>query len=166
MDLSQILNQSPHFKSWVENKKLNPKELSILTEFSKMDSIQPILKWIGKNQPSHSQGSQILELSGELLLMGKSLKTLFEQESNSKFLLKKLKDLRQPLSAKQDKMRSQIVKNLPWSSFIKGKWVRKNDRGFLEVSFQSSSLKDLEQKIKNLEQIRNTIKMEKKLWDK
>ena len=164
MDLSQILNQSPDFKSWVENKKLSARELSILTEFSELDSIQMVLEWIGKNQPSHSQGAQILELSGELLLMGKSLKLLFEQELNPKLLLKKLQNLRHPLSSKRDDLRSKIIKSLPWSSFIKGKWVRENDSGYLEVSFQSSSVKDLEKKIKNLEQIKETIKKENKLW--
>ncbi len=165
MELPQILKHSLPFKSWVKDKKLSLRELSILTEFSKLDSIKPILEWIGQNQPSHSQGSQILELSGELLLMGKSLKILFEKEHDPKILLKKLKDLRYPLSSKQDKQRTQIIKNLPWSSFLKGRWVRNKDQGCLEVSFQSSSIKDLEQKIKNLEQIKDTIKKEKKLWN-
>lgn len=166
MELSKIFNHAPSFKSWVENKKLNSKELTVLTEFSGFHEVQDLIDWIVQCQPSHSQGAQILELGGELLLAGKSISSLTKKEQNPKTLLKKLKILRYPLASQKDKNKEQEVKQLPWSSLMQGKWIRQGDQSGLEVSFKSFSLKDLENKIKTLETIKNFIKTNKKIWKK
>lgn len=165
MQLSQILNQVPEFKSWAQKKKLSQKDMDILTEFKNITDIKPVLNWIAKHQSSHSQGEQILELSGELLLMKKSLTHILQTETNSKNLIEKLKKLRHPLSSTQDENKQNLVKNLSknWPASIKTKWLRQNDKGCLEICFKSFSLKDLEQKIKSLEQIKKDIK--KQLWE-
>ena len=165
MELKTILKQCPDFQQWVEDKKPGPASLSVLTEFSDTKTLQEVLNWIGQHRPSHSQGVQILELAGELLLMGTSLNTLFETTSNPESLLKQLKILRYPLTLKQDEKKSQIVQSLPWPRQMKGRWVRQNDRTGLEVQFRSFSLKDLKQKIKNLQHIYSQLEQKgNNLW--
>ena len=140
MKISEVLKKFSNFQSWMDSKKLNQKDIDILTEFPDSKIIEPVLNWISKNQPSHSQGQQILELSGELLLMKKSINPILETEQDSKKLITLLKKLRYPVSSNQDDKNSSIVNSLPWPSSIKARWVRQNDQGSLEISFKSNSL--------------------------
>ena len=102
MKLSNIFDQFPIFHKWVKEKKLNPKDLSILTEFKNSSSIGPLLKWIETYKPTHSQGIQILELGGELLLMNKPLNPLLQKEQKAFMLIDRLKKIRQPESSTRD----------------------------------------------------------------
>ena len=163
MKISEVLKKFPNFQSWMDSKKLNQKDIDILTEFPDSKIIEPVLNWISKNQPSHSQGQQILELSGELLLMKKSINPILETEQDSKKLITLLKKLRYPVSSNQDDKNSSIVNSLPWPSSIKARWVRQNDQGSLEISFKSNSLNEFDQKIKSLEKMKKSLES---LWSK
>lgn len=165
MELSKIFDQFPTFHEWVKDKKLNPKDLSILTEFQTIFPIKNLLQWIEKQQPSHSQGKQILELGGELLLMNKPIHNLLLNEKKSSSLIENLRQLRFPETSSRDEIKSRIVKHLPWTKFIKAKWTRQNDRGALSVHFQSFSLKDFKQKIQKLNSVYEHLdKGSEKLW--
>lgn len=162
MILSQILNQSPKFHSWVQQKKLNKKDLDILTEFQDFKKIEPALTWIACYQPSHSQGCQILELSCELLLMNKVLQNHFNEFQNSKTLIQKLKQLRYPLASSFDQKKQKKLKELVKSNLIQTKWIRHQDTAYLEVVFKSSSSEDLEKKIQSLKHIQKSL--ENSFW--
>ena len=153
MKINDILKQFPDFQQWVKNKKLTAFHLSLLTEFSDMQILQALLSWIGRNRPSHSQGVQVLELAGELLLMGIPLDAVFETSQKPEILLKKLKKLRHPLASKKEEQKANIVQAFPWPEQMNGRWIRQNDRTGLEVQFRCFSTKEFKQKIQSLQHI-------------
>ena len=118
----------------------------------------PLLEWIARHRPSHSQGAQILETGGELLLMGRSLAPLLQKETSSKSLLAGLRSLRFPLAAAKARQREEILKSLPWPRAMKARQLREGDQAGLEIAFQSFSLKDFSGKIKSLERICEQLK--------
>jgi len=153
MNLSKILEEFPKFKKWVKNKKLSDQDLNILTEFEPNSLLKPLLKWIEDQRPSHSQGKQILNLGGELLLMNKDIKTLLSKEHQAPELIQSLKQKRNHNTFKRDQNKSGLIDNLNWPSSIKAKWIRQNDRGALSIHFQSFSLRDFKQKIQKLNSV-------------
>ena len=165
MELSKIFDQFPKFHRWVKDKKLSPKELAILTEFQNLSKLKPLLQWIESHKATHSQGAQILELGGELLLMNRPLSSLLFKEQKASSLIECLKKLRLSESSSRDEKKSQIVNSLDWSSSIKAQWIRQNDRGALSIHFNSFSLQDFKQKIQNLNSVYKQLdEREEKLW--
>ena len=165
MKINDILKQFPDFEQWVKDKKLDFASLSLLTEFSDIQTIQTLLAWISRNRPSHSQGIQILELAGELLLMGSPLDALFETTQTTEDLLKNLKKRRYPLSSKKEEDKAHIIQSLPWPKQMKGRWIRQNDKTGLEVQFRCFSMKDFKQKIQNLQHVISEIEEKNNLWN-
>lgn len=163
MKPEQIKNHHPLFFKWVEEKKLSEKEISIVNQLSEKESL-PLLNWIVDHHPSHSQGAEILELSGELLLMGRLPLDIFQTSREPAILLKHLRKLRYPLSLGKDEKRSEYLKTLPWPKELKGRWIRLNDKSGLNVNFTVFSLKDLNEKIKTLETLYKRLKKEGVLW--
>ena len=161
--VSQKQINHPLFCKWLEEKKLSSSELSILKQLSEEQAL-PLLDWIGAHSPSHSQGVEILELSGELLLMDKLPRAVFQALQEPKALLKKLRGLRYPLTLGEDEKKFQYIKTLPWSKQLKGQWIRKNDKSGLHITFTVFSLKDFHGKIKSLETLYNQLKKEGVLW--
>ncbi|MCY4321899.1 MAG: hypothetical protein OXC37_05835 [Bdellovibrionaceae bacterium] len=99
MEIKEIFKQYPLFHKWSLEKKLNSSDLSILTEFKNF-SFKPLVEWIESHFVSHSQGKQILELGGELILMDKSIQTLLKKHDHAESLIKELKRLRFPIYTK------------------------------------------------------------------
>lgn len=158
-----IKRKHPLFFKWAEEKQLSEKKLRILKQLSEKESL-PLLSWIAKNRPSHSQGAEILELSGELLMMDQLPLDIFPNSKEPAALLKKLKRLRYPLSFAKDESRSEYLKTLPWSKGLKGKWIRLNDKSGLNIHLTAFSLKELSEKIKALETLYKQLKKEGALW--
>lgn len=165
MSLSTIFCQYPDFQKWVQNKKLNTQHLSILTEFEDISVLKPLIQWIEQHQPSHSQGEQILELGGELLLMDKTIEPILLKEHQASSLIESLKKHRTPCVFLRDKNKSELLKNMDWPQSIKSKWVRQNDKGALSIHFHSFSLRDFKQKIQKLNSIYKQLNEgSQKLW--
>jgi len=165
MKLSEIFNRFPKFKKWADSKKLNSKELTILTELKNCHSLSSLIQWIENHKPTHSQGIQILELGGELFLMDKLFESLLTKEIQPHSLIEQLKKLRLPETYSRDKKKSQIVKSLSWPPSIQARWLRQGDRGALSVQFKSFSMKDFKQKIQKLNSIYDQLRKEpEKLW--
>ena len=142
------------------DKKLRPLDLSILTELKGgVLDLKPLVEWVAIHRPSHSQGKQILEIAGELILMGQHLSPLLQRETRGPvFLLKALRELRFPESQAQDKKNAEMIARLPWSHSVKARWIRENDRAGLSVQFNSFSLRDFKQKIQKLESVYQELK--------
>ena len=105
MKLKDIFKKHPLFHKWSQEKKLNSTDLNILTELKKADSFKLLVEWIEKHPVSHSEGKQILELGGELLLMNKSIHKLLKKCDQANTLIKELKILRFPIyHSKQKKV--------------------------------------------------------------
>ena len=151
------------FCKWAEEKKLSSKELRILNQLPK-EQAHPLLDWIASYKPSHSQGVEILELSGELLLMECLPAEIFQSHQEPNSLLKKLRQLRYPLTLGADERKSQYIKTLSWSKKLKGQWIRKNDKSGLNISCTAFCLKDFYENIKSLERLYTQIKKEETLW--
>ena len=103
MDLKEIFKNHPLFHKWSFEKKLNSTDLSILTEFKNNSSFKTLIQWIEKHYVSHSEGKQILELGGELLLMKQSIQAVLQRNKQAKNLIKDLKKLRFPIYTQQQK---------------------------------------------------------------
>ena len=146
MELSKIFKQFPHFHKWVKDKKLNAQNLSILTEFKNNLAFKPLIHWIEKHQPTHSQGRQILELGGECLLMNKPLSPNLLKETKASLFIEGLKKLRLRESFTRDEKKAQIVQSQDWGPRVNAQWLRQNDRGALSIQFQSFSLQDFKTK--------------------
>ena len=165
MELLKIFHQFPVFYKWAKDKQLNPKDLTIVTEFKSISPLKPLIQWIESHKPTHSQGIQILELGGELLLMNKPVHSLLEKEKKAASLIEQLKKLRLAESLSRDDKKSKIVNSLAWSHAIKAKWIRQNDRGALSIHFQSFSLRDFQQKIQKLNSVYKQLSEgSEKLW--
>ena len=165
MELSKIFDQFPAFQQWVENKKLNSKDLTILTEIQNLSSLKPLIEWIETHKVTHSEGVQILDLGGESILMDKTLTSFLFKEEKASSLIEHLKKIRQAESFSRDEKKSQIVKKLNLTNFIKTKWIRENDRGALSIHFNTFSLRDFKQKIQKLNSIYNQLNEgADKLW--
>lgn len=163
MEQEQIKSYHPLFFKWVEEKKLSEKETGILKQLSEKESL-PFLNWIADHYPSHSQGAEILELSGELSLMGQLPLNIFQNSKEPVTLLNKLRKLRYPLSFGRDEKRSEYLKTLPWPKGLKGRWIRLNDKSGLNIHCTVFSLKDLSEKIKTLDTLYKRLKKEGILW--
>ena len=163
MKWDQIKKQYPLFFKWAEEKKLSEKEIRILKQLSEKESL-PLLSWIAEYRPSYSQGVEILELSGELLLMGQLPLDIFQNSKEPATLLQKLKKLRYPLSVGKEEERSEYLKKLPWPRGLKGKWIRWNDKSGLHIHFQAFSFRELSEKIKAMETLYKQLKKSRKFW--
>ena len=103
MDIKDIFKEHPLFHKWSQEKKLNSTDLSILTEFKSPRSVKPLIEWIEKQPVSHSEGKQILELGGELLLMNQSIQAVLQKNNQAKALIEDLKKLRFPIYSQKQK---------------------------------------------------------------
>ena len=165
MEIKEIFKEFPQFYKWSLEKKLNSTDLSILTEFKNSSSLKTLIEWIENHSVSHSEGKQILELGGELILMNQSIQALLQKHKKAKALIIDLKQLRYPIYTQQEKRKAKIIKELDLGSSLKAVWRQDKDRGALSVQFQSFSLKDLKQKIKKLEAIYKQLEEGKEqLW--
>lgn len=161
MNLSRIFETFPNFHKWSQQKKLDESHLDILTEFKDTNQIKALIQWIEQNHVSHSQGVQILELAGELILMGKPIKASLDNNKKAGLLIEDLKKIRQPQSSYQTTRQSQIVKNLKLSSAVKAKQIRDKDQSGLSVEFKSFSLKDFKNKIGVLKSLYEQLEKER-----
>jgi len=157
MKLDLIFKEFPSFYQWTLDKKLNETDLSILTEFHQLSEIKDLIVWIEKHFVSHSQGVQILDLAGELLLMNKNIKPVLEK--NPEQLIKKLREMRFPESFLREKRKREILEKLGGS--IHTQWVREKDRTGVQIQFKSFSPQDLKQKIEKLKELYK----KKELWE-
>ena len=166
-DFVCVFRSFPAFREWVKDKKLSPKEIGILTEFPPKNPPKSLLKWIEKHRPGHSEGAQILDLAGELILMGQTTDGLLSKETKAVKLIQALKKRRMTVSAGRDEEKAKTVARMGWPPSIKARWVRENDRGALMIQFKSFSLRDFRQKIQKLETALQELEQgSNKLWQR
>ena len=163
MNISSIFKKSPLFYNWTQQKKVQEGELSILGEFKDFKLIQALLEWIVKHSPTHSEGLQILETGGELLLMNHNIQTFLKQNQKAEDLIKELKRLRYPISSVQQDRQKAILNQLALGRHFKIKALRQGDQSGLAIEFKSFQLTDLKQKIQKLELIYEQLK-QKNFW--
>ena len=161
MKLELIFKEFPVFNKWAVEKKLNATHLSILTEFNQLETIKNLIHWIETHLVSHSEGVQILDLAGELLLMDKNITPLLKQHQTTTPLIKELKKLRFPNSSLSEEKKRELLNKMDLGSSIQAKWMRQKDRTGLQLQFTSFSPRDFKQKIEKLKSLYN----ENKLWD-
>ena len=163
MKIQSIFKTFPLFYSWTQQKNVQETELSILSDFKNITDIKALIEWIELQSPTHSEGIQILETGGELILMGQSLQPLLKQNKKASSLIKELRRLRFPISSAQQDRQKQILSQIPTAKNFKIKAVREQDRSALSIEFKSFNLRDFKQKIQNLNSIQEQLK-EKNFW--
>ena len=119
MELKEIFKENPLFYKWSLEKKLNPTDLSILTEFKNSSAFKKLIEWIEKHPTSHSEGKQILELGGELLLMNQSIQKSLQKHNQAKNLIEELKIMRFPDFSKRQEQKRKIIEKLNSETSLK-----------------------------------------------
>ena len=136
MKIDLIFKEFPAFYKWTVKKQLNETHLSILTEFKDSNQIKNLIFWIENHTVTHSQGVQILDLAGELLLMSKNINPLLEKHQESDTLIKKLKKLRFPESSLREERKKELLNKLNLAESIEAKWIREKDRTGIQLQFK------------------------------
>lgn len=151
--LSKLAQTPKSFQDWVSNKKISPGDLAILHSFEKLDSLNLFMEQIAVRSISRQRGLQILELLGELLLLGEESmhRLTATREESPESWESRLRGLRYPKTLCSDTSRSQSLSELPWPKFVKTRWVRRGDQAGVELRLEILSGRDLRQKLQSLE---------------
>ena len=165
MTLSDVFKKSPRFYNWTQQKSLQASHLSLLEEFEDFTALQTLLEWIAQHSPTHSEGLQILETGGELILMGHSIQALLQKNQQSKTLIQELKKLRYPIRSAQQDRQKKILSEIALGKDFKIKTLTQGDQSGLSIEFKSFQLRDFKQKIQKLNNIYEQLQ-KKEFWKK
>ena len=141
------------FQKWVDQKKIHPSELRVLTSLKDIKSISSLLQWISEENLSHSLGISILEQGVELILMGTSLEEIFKNNLSQEEVLKTIEQKRKPLSHSEEQIKKEQLKKILWPSGIHSQWQRKGDKTGLEIKIWCQNQKELEEKLSKVNQL-------------
>ncbi len=148
--LLEILDKLPQlpveFQNWCEARDLGARELSIIKCFSEVSGLAPLALTIAQLGASRAHGVQLLELGGELLLMGHTWQDAKPDTGTSEAWLKKLESQRRPQTHARDQQKQEALSSLPWPEFLHTRLLRQGDKASLEVKFQFSTLEEFQKK--------------------
>ncbi len=150
--LKILLSLSPEIQDWIDVRQVGPRELAILLCFRTHESITPTLETITQRGFSRNIGAQILELSGELLLMDQTPPSAppQDQDPDGRLWLGQLEKSRRPLSSAKDSTQSEQVQAMPWPQQLRSQWKRNGDQSRLEVSLSVGSLQEWNKRLEEL----------------
>lgn len=155
--LCAVLAHTPlTFQNWFDDKSLAPREASPLLALPDLHAFESVLLGLVNAQLSRSEGARALELSVELLLMGRSAEELLPQANESSGFVRRLEQWRFPMSSENDELKRQEVRRWPWPSQIQGQWQRFGDQTGLEIKIRTTSPQDLTKKLERLMTIPQT----------
>lgn len=142
---------------WLAEKCVGPQELAIFLAVSPTQLTACFTKLLTETH-SRNQGMQILELYGELLLMGKSEELLLQGQGEQ--WLQNLKQLRFPASHLADKKAQQNLTQWPWPASVQSKWIRKGDKAGVEIKFFASTPQEFKRTLHSLRKLEDNLQEE------
>lgn len=142
------------FQDWVAEKAIGPQELGIFMSVS-AQQLTPALQKIVNENLSRQNGIQALELFGELLLLNHEIENLTSGQGDA--WLKNLRQQRFPLTQKKDLAAEKSLSHLPWPTSVQSKWVRRGDKGGVEIKFFVATPLELSRTLQNLRKLEETL---------
>lgn len=161
--MAQLVRLPMKFQNWVSLRDLGARELAILKAAPDIDFLIPITQEIARRSPSRATGVQMLELAGELKLMGETL--VFDTQLTDDQWLQQLKRQRHPLTAQKDESQNNRMRALPWPAHLQTRWLRTGDEAGVEIKFTATSFLDLKRKVDGLRLVEQILeKNPQNLW--
>ncbi len=152
LTLQKLIQMPSPFQAWAHHKALGPKDLAILLSFAEPNpDFDELLEWMAHSQTSKSIGVQVLEIAGELLLMGKALPSRKSLRPES--YLMELEGQRRPLSRAALENKNQELSTLPWPARCSGRWLRLGDALVLETKVMGSNFQEVRQRLEALSRV-------------
>ena len=140
------------FQHWCEGKSMSPKDVQIFKNFSDTTMFWPVFDFLMTSFATRQQSVEILELHGELLLLGMdSAELLPLPDAKSENHCMRLKALRHPLNQKVLQERNSRLDRVPWPKSTQGRWSRQGDRLQLEVKVTAPTPMDLQKRLSELQ---------------
>lgn len=156
-DILPLLTSTPTaFQNWVDDKKLSPRDLSVLLVVKDLPSFFPFLLAMTEMGFSRSEGVRALEFGAELFLMGRPINDLLPSSGKAGPYLQQLERWRRPQTSQGDEQWRETVSRWPWPSQVQGKWQRFGDQSGLEIQIRSTSPQDLRKKLERIITIGNS----------
>ena len=147
----KILMSTPlSFQKWMSEKKAHLNELRILKSLKDRKPIHFILEWIAEKNLSHSLGIKILELTGELFLMGWKPRQILNPLLSAEQALLEMEQKRKPLTFSKAQAMQHDLQKIVWPSDTTAKWLRKGDKTGLQIHIWCQTPEDLDKKTKRV----------------
>ena len=150
--LNFLIKSPQSFQNWMEGKKLQISDLRIVNSLKPPKTLYSVCEYLAQKNISQALAVQILELTGELILMEHSPEKILQalKTSPPENSIEQIECLRKPKALSQDlKKQKQIAKNL-WPPQVQAKWRRIGDQGGLEIKLWSANQEDFQKKIKKI----------------
>lgn len=143
---------------WCEEKSMAPRDVQIFRNFLDVSAFWSVFDFLQSTSASRQQSVEVLELFGDLLLMGTAPETL-EPPAGSRpdLYLAQLRKLRNPMNQSAIENRNQTLKQLPWPKATQGQWTRRGDRLELEVRMTVQNGAELERRLLELQHLPRLI---------
>lgn len=155
------------FNLWLNSKKSRPPHTLLAYPFLKL--VRKDEDWSLLNQCldqvlhlklSLSDGLKAIELFTEIILIendSELKKQVLKNNADSSSWLKKLNELRYPLTSQRDEIFKSKLVDLPWPYGSKVKFERRGDRAGVELKSFISSSADITKIIASLERVKNQL---------
>ena len=151
--LPVFANTPSVFQKWVDQKKIHPAELRVLTSLKDIKTVFPLLEWIAKKNLSHSVGIPVLEQGVELLLMNIKLENILKLNLSQEETIQAIERKRKPLSSSEEQTKKEKLKEILWPVGVNSQWLRKGDKTGLEIKIWCQNQKELEEKLNKVNQL-------------
>lgn len=140
-------------KKWAEDKDLGVSDFAIFRSLPSSKWPETLVSTFCQHSPSKQMGLQILEITGELMLLETSSELLLENSATLDRWLEHLKQVRFPKTQNQDTETKEHISNLPWPKKLKPRWVRLGDRGCMEAKIQFATPQELKEQLINFQRV-------------
>ncbi|MBX3023202.1 MAG: hypothetical protein KF799_16125 [Bdellovibrionales bacterium] len=154
--IQALLQTQLSFQTWVDDKKLGPRDLSPLLALPEISEFLPYTEALARLPISKVEGVRALELGVELFLLGRPLNDLLPSTDSPSLYLRRLEQWRRPRTSENDEAWRTDVAQWPWPAQVQGQWQRFGDQAGLEIKIRTTSADDLKKKLERLNSIGET----------
>lgn len=142
------------FQTWVDEKKLGPRDLAPLQALPRAPELDTYLTAFVALPLSRSLAVRALENAADLRLLGHEWAALLPAAGETAdAFAERLETWRRPRTAQVDENWRREVALWPWPAQVQGEWRRSGDQAGLEIKLRANSAQDLKKKLDRLHSI-------------
>lgn len=141
-------------QQWMNSKQMGPADVEILKSFENLDDWSSLFQFMMSSRASRSQATEMIEVFGELLLMGHSAASIYDPALTIESQLSRLRQIRKPNSTAALEARNGILAKMAWPKASSGRWVRRGDCLELEVVVKARNGAELSKRLDELMNMR------------
>lgn len=153
-----LLNWPAEIQDYLSDKEVRPSDMAIVDQLD-LPAQKDILALLVHLKPSKSLFCQLLELSGEMILMETPIENVMEALKSLK-PLEALRQLRFPVSSQKDLGFKNSIAGLQWPKGVTAQSLRKGDVQGVEVKFFVKDAAELEKTLSGLQAVASSWKQE------